>query len=205
MTISYAIPVCYEHEELNRLLTLLINNKRPEDEIVIQADQGNTTKEVYQVIDKFIQQIKLVEYPLKGDFGSFKNNLKKNCLGDWIFQIDADEYFTEEFIQNLHLILGENPTTEVFLLARINTVEGITQEHINQWRWNVNEKGWINFPDLQPRILQNSPKINWANKVHEILVGHTKYTLFPFDEEYCIIHNKTIKRQEYQNELYSML
>ena len=205
MIISYAIPVCYEHEELNRLLTLLANNKRPEDEVVVQADLGNTTNEVYEVIDKFKNQIKLIEYPLKGNFGQFKNNLKKNCLGDWIFQIDADEYFKEEFIQNLHLILNENPTVEVFLLARINIVEGITKEHINQWKWNVNEKGWVNFPDLQPRILQNSPKINWANKVHEVLVGHTKYSFFPFDEEYCIIHHKTIKRQEYQNELYSML
>jgi glycosyltransferase involved in cell wall biosynthesis len=205
MTISYAIPVCYEHEELDRLLSILVNNKRNEDEIVVQADLGNTTKEVYEVVDKFKHQIRLIEFGLKANFGQFKNNLKQNCKGDWIFQIDADEYLKEEFIQNLHLILQQNPTVEVFLLARINTVNDITQDHINQWKWNVNEKGWINFPDFQPRILQNSPKINWANKVHEVLVGHTQYSFFPIEEEYCLIHPKTIKRQEFQNTYYSTL
>jgi glycosyltransferase involved in cell wall biosynthesis len=205
MRISYAIPVCYEHEELNRLLTQLVENKRAEDEIVVQADLGNTTAKVYEVIEKFKDKIKLTEFPLKGNFGAFKNNLKSHCTCEWIFQIDADEYFNPWLIQNLHSILQQNPMTEVFLLARINTVDGITPEHINKWRWNVNEKGWINFPDFQPRILQNSPKIQWVNKVHEVLYGHTSYGFLPTDEEYCILHNKNIQRQEAQNTLYSTI
>jgi glycosyltransferase involved in cell wall biosynthesis len=205
MTISYAIPVCNEHEELDRLLNLLIKNKRPEDEIVVQADLGNATKEVYSVIDKFIQSIKLVEFPLKADFATFKNNLKKNCSGDWIFQIDADEYLSYQLIHDLHLILQQNPEIDVFLLARINTVEGLTQQHVNTWRWNVNEKGWVNFPDFQTRILQNSPKINWVNKVHEVLTGHNSYSFFPLEDEYCLIHPKTIERQEKQNTFYNLI
>lgn len=205
MRISYAIPVCYEHEELNRLLTQLVENKRVEDEIVVQADLGNTTAKVYEVIEKFKGKIKLTEFPLKGNFGVFKNNLKSNCTGEWIFQIDADEYFDPWLIQNLHTILQQNPTTEVFLLARINTVDGITPEHIQRWKWNVNEKGWINFPDYQPRILQNSRKIQWVNKVHEVLYGHTTYGFLPTEEEYCILHNKNITRQEVQNSLYNTI
>lgn len=205
MTISYAIPVCNEHQELNHLLNLLIKNKRPQDEIVVQTDLGNTTKEVYSVIDKFIRSIKLVEFPLKADFATFKNNLKKNCSGDWIFQIDADEYLSYQLIHDLHLILQQNPTIDVFLLARINTVEGLTQQHMDTWRWNVNEKGWINFPDFQTRILQNSPKINWVNKVHEVLTGHNSYSFFPLEDEYCLIHPKTIERQEKQNTFYNLI
>jgi glycosyltransferase involved in cell wall biosynthesis len=205
MRISYAIPVCNEHEELDRLLNLLIKNKRHQDEIVVQADLGNTTREVYNIIDKFIQSIKLVEFPLKADFASFKNNLKKNCSGEWIFQIDADEYLSYQLIHDLHLILQQNPTIDVFLLARINTVEGLTQEHINTWRWNINEKGHINFPDFQTRILQNSPKINWVNKVHEVLTGHNSYSFFPIEEEYCLMHPKTIERQEKQNTFYNLI
>ena len=206
MRISYAIPVCYEHEEIRRLLTLLIENKREEDEIVVQSDMGNTSPEVYKVLyDEFSYEIKHVQFPLKGNFGTFKNNLKSHCTGEWIFQIDADEYFNPWLIQSLHTILQQNPETHVFLLPRINTVKGITDQHIQKWRWQVNDKGWINFPDWQPRILQNSPKINWANKVHEVLVGHTSYGFFPTDEEYCILHHKTIERQEKQNTLYSVL
>jgi len=203
--ISYGIPVCYEHKELDRLLNLLIKNKRPEDEIVVQADLDNTTREVYQVVDRHKDQIKLVEFGLKGNFGAFKNNLKANCSGEWIFQIDADEYLKEEFIQHLPEILQDNPTIDLFLLPRINTVEGLTQKHIDMWRWRVDEKGWVNFPDYQTRILQNSPKINWVNKVHEVLTGHTTYALMPPEEFYCLIHPKTIDRQEKQNTLYSVL
>jgi len=205
MKISYAIPVCNEHKELDRLLNFLISNKRPEDEIVVQSDLGNTTKEVYQVIDQYKDSIKLVEFGLKGNFGNFKNNLKANCFGEWIFQIDADEYLKEEFIQCLPEILQNNPTIDLFLLPRINTVEGLTQQHIDTWKWQVNEKGWVNFPDYQTRILQNSSKIWWANKVHEVLIGHNSYSLFPAEEHYCLIHNKDIERQEKQNTLYSTI
>jgi glycosyltransferase involved in cell wall biosynthesis len=205
MRISYAIPVCNEHKELYRLLELLIKNKREEDEIVVQADLGNTTREVYNVIDQFKDKIRLVEFPLAGNFGAFKNNLKSNCSGEWIFQIDADEYLREDFIQHLHLILQDNPTIDLFLLPRINTVDGLTQQHIDMWRWQVDEKGWVNFPDYQTRILQNSPKINWVNKVHEVLTGHNTFAMFPPEEFYCIIHHKDIQRQEKQNTLYSVL
>jgi glycosyltransferase involved in cell wall biosynthesis len=205
MKISYAIPVCNEHEELMRLLSILITNKRDEDEIVVQCDQGNTTPEVYKVLDQFYGRISVIEFPLKGNFSAFKNNLKKHCTGEWIFQIDADEYVTIEFLQNLHIILQDNPTIDVFLLPRINTVEGLTQEHINKWRWNVNEKGWVNFPDLQPRILQNSPKINWGNKVHEVLMGHSTWATLPLEDDYCLYHPKHIERQERQNNLYDLL
>jgi len=205
MKISYAIPVCNEHEELMRLLSILINNKRDEDEIVVQCDQGNTTPEVYQVLDQFYSKINVIEFPLKGNFGAFKNNLKNHCTGEWIFQIDADEYLTNNFLQNLHLILQDNPTIDVFLLPRINTVEGLTQSHIQKWGWNVNEKGWVNFPDLQPRILQNSPKINWGNKVHEVLMGHNTFSTMPLEDDYCLYHPKQIERQEKQNTLYDLL
>ena len=205
MTISYAIPVCNEYKEIDRLLELLVKNKRNEDEIVVQCDQGNTTPEVYQVLDKYASNIKKVEFPLKGNFAAFKNNLKQNCVGSWIFQIDADEYLSKSFIQNLHTVLQSNPMIQVFLIPRINTVEGLTQEHIDRWKWQVNDKDWVNFPDYQTRILQNSPKINWGSKVHEVLLGHDNFSAFPAEEEYCLIHPKTIDRQERQNNLYNLL
>lgn len=203
--ISYAIPVCNEDRELDRLLDLLIRNKRDNAEIVVQYDTGNTSLEVFHVLDKYSKSIKVVSHPLKGNFAQFKNNLKANCSGAWIFQIDADEYLSEEFIINLPIILEENPKVDLFLLPRINTVEGLTEEHIKRWGWNVNEKGWVNFPDYQTRILQNSPKIGWASKVHEVITGHNNYTMLPAEEMYCLIHPKTIERQERQNNYYNAI
>lgn len=205
MRISYAIPVCNEDRELDRLLAQLLFHETPNMEVVVQCDQGNTTPEVYRVLDKYSAFIRVIEFPLKGNFAAFKNNLKKHCTGAWIFQIDADEYLSDSLIKNLLSILQSNPAVDLFLVPRINTVEGLTQEHINKWQWRVDEKGWVNFPDYQTRILQNSPKINWASRVHEVLTGHNNYVMLPAEEAYCLYHPKGIERQERQNNFYSAL
>ena len=203
MRISYAIPVCNEHIELEKLLGFLIKHIDKNDEIVVQCDQGNTTPEVYKVL--YDLQQSYLEFPLNGHFSNFKNNLKKQCTGDWIFQIDADELPHESLITNLKELLKLNPTTEMFLVPRVNTVEGLTQEHINQWHWNVNEKNWVNWPDYQTRIIQNNHKIKWQNKVHEQIIGASTQGVLPMEEEWCIYHHKGIKRQEIQNNLYNTL
>ena len=203
MKISYAIPVCNEHIELEKLLSFLLKHIDENDEIVVQCDKGNTTDKVYQVLQH--PRYKVIEFPLNGHFSNFKNNLKDHCTGDWIFQIDADELPHEFLITNLKELLKLNPTTEMFLVPRVNTVEGLTQEHINKWRWNVNEKGWVNWPDYQTRIIQNSPKIKWQNKVHEQIIGISTKGALPMEEEWCLYHPKNIERQEIQNNLYDSL
>jgi len=215
MRISYAIPVCNEHVELEKLLSFLRSHIDEGDEIVVQCDEGNTTPEVYKVLDKCadwaherhfdICRVKVIEFPLKGHFSNFKNNLKEHCTGDWIFQIDADELPHEYLITNLKELLKLNPTTEMFLVPRVNTVSGLTQEHVNKWHWNVNEKGWVNWPDYQTRIIQNGPKIKWQNKVHEQIVGVFTQGVLPMEEDWCLYHPKGIKRQEIQNNFYDNL
>jgi hypothetical protein len=201
-SISYAITACNEHVELKRLLDILANNIRLEDEIVVQMDV-TATDDVKAVVNKY----KLMNYfhPLNNDFATFKNNLKSLCTKDYIFQIDADEYPHPHFLESLPDILEYNSTIDVFLTPRINTVEGLTEQHIKQWGWNVNDKGWVNFPDYQWRIWKNSNKIKWINKVHERLDGFNEYSVLPQSEEYCLFHPKDIKRQEKQNEFYSKI
>jgi glycosyltransferase involved in cell wall biosynthesis len=207
MTLSYAIPVCNEWIQLEYLLDYLFKNKREQDEIVIQCDEGNTTSSVYQVLKQFsdYKQLKVIEFPLNKDFASFKNNLKDACSGDYIFQIDADEYPDDYLMATVEEVIKMNDSVDVFWVPRINKVEGLTQEHINKWRWNVDQDGRINFPDYQCRILKNVKRIKWKNKVHEVLTGHKSESHLPANDEYCLIHLKDIKRQEKQNELYSQL
>ena len=203
MKISYAIPVCNEHIELEKLLSFLLKHIDENDEIVVQCDKGNTTNEVYKVLQH--PRFNVIEFPLNGHFSNFKNNLKEHCTGDWIFQIDADELPHESLITNLKELLKLNPTTEMYLVPRVNTVVGLTQEHVNKWRWNVNEKGWVNWPDYQTRIIQNSPKIKWQNKVHEQIIGISTKGALPMEEEWCLYHPKNIKKQEIQNQLYNQI
>tara|TARA_R100000951_G_scaffold83238_2_gene70971 strand:+ start:52 stop:669 length:618 start_codon:yes stop_codon:yes gene_type:complete len=205
MKISYAIPVCNEWIELEYLLNYLFEHKREQDEIIVQCDEGNTTPSVYQVLEEYKEKLQIIEFPLNKDFASFKNNLKDNCSGDYIFQIDADEYPEEYLMDTIEWIIKENPKTDIFWVPRINKVEGLTEEHIKQWGWKVDPDGRVNFPDYQCRILKNVKRIKWKNKVHEILTGHQTESHLPANDEFCIHHLKDIKRQEKQNELYSTL
>jgi GT2 family glycosyltransferase len=206
MKISYAIPVCNELKEIQRLLKFLLKNKRPKDEIVILFDPINGTSNVEEYLRaKSINgEFNWVPFNFSGHFANMKNKLTSLCSGDYIFQIDADEMISEYCLKNLPLVLQYNPV-DVLLVPRINTVEGLTQKHIQKWGWRVNEKGWINFPDFQFRIYKNSPDINWKNKVHEVLEGFTTISELPLEEPWCLLHEKTIKRQEAQNEYYETL
>tara|TARA_B100001093_G_scaffold455996_1_gene466597 strand:- start:169 stop:795 length:627 start_codon:yes stop_codon:yes gene_type:complete len=208
MKISYAIPVHNEYKELKHLLNYLYNYKRPEDEIVIQCDKGNTTPEVYKVLDEYSKlnmSYKHVEFSLNSDFATFKNNLKDNCTGDYIFQIDADEYPEEYLMSTLPTIIKDNNKVDIFWVPRINLVEGLTTNHVKRWGWVMNNGNRVNFPDYQCRILKNVKRIKWKNKVHEVLTGYKTESKLPINDEFCLHHPKTIERQEAQNKFYNTL
>ena len=209
MKISYAITVCNELKEIQRLIGFLLENKRKEDEIVILFDSTNGTSEVeaflnYHTKDKFNWFI-WGKYAFDGHFANMKNKLTSLCSGDYIFQIDADEIPNKFLIDNLPEVLESNPEADMLRVARVNTVEGLTEEHIKRWGWNVNKKGWVNWADWQMRIYRRHPNIKWVNKVHEIIEGYKIHGLLPAEEEWALYHPKDIKKQEKQNEYYDTL
>ena len=201
--ISLAITVCNEHQELETLLDYLQERAlSPEYEIVVQIDQDNHTKEVVSVI--LDRGIKHWFYPLNKDFASYKNELTKHCLGEFIFQIDADELIALEMLELLPQILKANPEVDLYYVPRINTVSGITSEHIQKWGWKY-ENERVNWPDYQTRIYRNVPEIKWRNAVHEVIEGHKHFTVLPAVDELALIHPKTIEKQEKQNQFYNTL
>ena len=207
MKISYAITVCNEYVEIQKLVKFLLANKRPKDEIIVLFDQSNGSEEIAEWLVKHnkLPNFQMWRGYFDGHFGEWKNKLTDYCSGDYIFQLDADELPHPNLINVLPQILSMNPKNEVFLVPRVNTVEGITEEHIQKWGWNLNKKGWVNFPDFQTRIWKKEGRIRWYGKVHERLVNFNTYTNLPEDEIYSIYHPKTIDRQEKQNKLYSDL
>jgi len=207
MKISYAVTVCNEFLEIQTLLQKLITLKKPQDEIVVLWDSKNGDKGVETYLRKMNvgnTYFHWYPYDFDGHFADLKNELTKHCKGDYIFQIDADEYPHETLMDNIHSILEANDV-DVILVPRVNTVEGLTQDHIQKWGWNVNEEGWVNFPDPQWRIYKNSENIRWENKVHEKLVGYDTISNLPWAEELSLYHPKQIERQEKQNEYYETL
>jgi hypothetical protein len=210
MKIGYFITACNEYEELKKLLILLRTNIDKNDCIGVLLDENNVTEEVDSLCNQFLvpdnEAFRVIYSNLDNDFASFKNlgyHLFDDC--DWIFNIDADELPSSILIQNIKQIIDINPETELIYVPRINTVEGLTQDHINKWRWQVNEEGWVNWPDYQGRIYKRSPMIEWKGKVHERIEGMKKYSHLPAKEEFAFHHPKTIDRQERQNKFYETL
>ena len=210
MKIGYFITACNEYEELKKLLILLRTNIDKNDCIGVLLDENNVTEEVDSLCNQFLvpdnKSFRVIYSNLDNDFASFKNlgyHLFDDC--DWIFNIDADELPSSILIQNIKQIIDLNPETELIYVPRINTVEGLTQDHINKWRWQVNEEGWVNWPDYQGRIYKRSPMIEWKGKVHERIEGMKKYSHLPAKEEFAFHHPKTIERQERQNKFYESI
>ena len=207
MKISFAITVCNELVEIKKLVPFLLENKRIQDEIVILYDNKNGNPEVLEFLLPFnklpnVQTWRGLDWD--NNFADWKNKLNDYCTGDYIFQLDADEMIEVDFVKSVSEIVGLNPEVDLFYLPRVNTVAGITNEHIMKWQWRVDENNRINFPDYQGRIYRKG--LMWNNKVHEKIVGAKIYSILPIDESsYFLHHHKTITKQELQNNLYSTI
>jgi hypothetical protein len=212
--ISYTITASTEDKELHRLLRYITSKATSDNEIIIQLDSTTVTDEVRSIANNYmyptasgkVHKVNVIEFPLNNDFAAFKNNLHQYCNQPWIFNIDADELPTSKLLGMLPSILESNPEIDAFRVPRWNTVDGITPEHIQRWGWQSDELGRINYPDYQWRIYKNNGKIKWINPVHEQLTGFETYAELPSDiNDFSLFHNKTIERQEKQNQFYSTI
>ena len=209
INITYAITVCNELEEITKLIDFLKDKIEKEDEILIQYDEDSASDAIKNYLKIMSQlhntNIKVIGFPLNNDFASYKNNLKTHANGIFIFQIDADEIPSEYLMENIHEFIEYNKDVDLFFVPRINTVEGLTKEHIKKWKWNVTDAGWVNFPDYQTRLYRRTSEIEWQGKVHERIIGYNTLSVLPSEEQYCLYHHKKIERQEKQNAYYDTI
>ena len=216
MKISYGITVYNEHKELDNLLYHLSKHIRDEDEVVVTQDVSKVgdrsiVQDDFYALEKILEKyeygsyfknLKVNTFEFRKDFSALKNYTKEHCSGDYIFHIDADEIPNEVLLKQLPQILEINDTDLVWV-PRINIVNGITEFHMNLWKWRQTEQGWINFPDYQARIFKNADHIKWTKPVHEVIDGVKTYSHLPPHEELTLKHEKDIVRQEVQNNLYN--
>jgi len=134
--ITYAITVCTEYNEIKKLIPYLLDNKDPNDEIVVLYDNKNGDVKVWEFLQTH-KNIKSHQIEFDFNFSNLKNTLNSYCTQDYIFNIDADELPNLDFIKNIHNIIKNNPEVEMFWVPRINTVEGITMEHIKKYGWVI--------------------------------------------------------------------
>ena len=213
MKITYTIGTHNEGEAIDSLVTLLTANVNFIENELLIVDDFSTDAYTIDILNKIKEyrlarsspNIKVIQHALNKNFAEHKNFMTDNATGDYIFNIDADEFPSDFLLSNINGLISSNDTIEMFWLPRINIVDGITEEDIKKYGWQVNDKGWINFPDYQGRIYKRSPEIRWKNSVHEVLNGYKQFAVLPNEEQFCLYHNKTIEKQRLQNEFYSTL
>jgi glycosyltransferase involved in cell wall biosynthesis len=208
--ISFAVTTKNEGEYVANLLNQLVPFCiETGDEIVI-LDDYSTDEYTLSILDAYDSVdnsnfLKVYKHSLNNDFAAHKNYLNDKCSGDYIFQIDADETLHPNLLKYLHDILGYNADIDLFMIPRVNIVNGLTDEDIAKWGWSINNLGWVMFPDLQTRLYRNVEHIKWHGKVHERIVGYKTHTSLPQEEEWSLYHIKDIERQRKQNQLYASL
>ena len=207
MIISYGITVHNEAEELRRLLDVLYKNIDDNDEIIVCVDgEDDAVRFELDIYSKKFYDdsrvMKVYQRELKKDFASQKNSVIENSVGDYVFHIDADEYPNEILIKQLKEILTIN-NVDLVWIPRVNTIDGMKEEHIKRWGWKVTEKGWVNYPDYQARVFRNNNSIRWERPLHEVIRGYKTYSHLPPHEELSLYHPKTIERQEEQKMFYN--
>lgn len=205
--ISFAITTHNEGSYIRQLIDQLIPHvDKTGDEIVV-VDDNSTDDYTSQILYNYADQdkIRLYSHALDSDFAAHKNYLNSLCNGDYIFQVDADEKFHDNLLTYLHDIVYNNTNVDMFLIPRVNMVNGLTDADTRRWGWTVNELNWIMFPDYQTRLYKNREDIKWEGKVHERIIGYKTHAPLPAEEAWSLYHIKDIVRQREQNAYYDTI
>ena len=206
--ISYLLTCKNEGYQLQSLIELLYKYKTDSECIILDdyTDDVDTLNVLNNVKRDGSGFFTVYQHQLNNNYSTHKNFGKSLCRGEWVWQIDADEMPSEVLLTNLHEILDSNPTVELFWVPRINNFIGVTDAHAKQWGWDINNPNkWVNWHggDYQGRIFKNLPHLRWERPLHEKIEGYKVSSKFPKEEEFALIHTKTIEKQIQTNVRYN--
>ena len=202
MKITYAIGVCTEQLELQSLLNFLLCVKDPDDDINVLVDTTKATPNIWSVLKA--SGVTVCMRAFDNNFSAHRNFHIEQCKGDYIFMIDADEIPQENLIRTIKNTIRETGA-DLIHVPRMNLCPGYTQTWLQNHKFQVNEVGWINWPDYQGRIFKRDPTIKWGKNLHEKIEGAKKSIGLPSSPNNGLWHVKTIEKQDYQGKFYDSL
>lgn len=128
---------------------------------------------------------KVVQVDFKG-FGDLRNQAIAACSHEWIFSLDADERCTEEVASEIHQLMADKNSADVYRVPRRNFFMG---------RW-IKHSGW--YPNYrQPQLFRKGHMTYDQKAVHEGYlintskpIGHLKNAIwqFPFKNMSEVLH-----------------
>jgi hypothetical protein len=199
LSIGYMVLCKNEGQSLENLLAQITKFKAPQDKIYVVRDKNGTNSKTKYIIESYKDDIIAYERPVDRAIHDQKNWLAKQSDTDYLFYLDADELLDEKFYMIVHQLVEGNDV-DIFFLPRTNIVIGLTEEYRMSRGWHVDEKGRVNWPDVQDRLFKNNKGIHFNPVPHGRLIGHESFAELPLEELYAIYHEKSMEKQKSDNE-----
>ena len=197
-SLSYAITTHNEGDSIKKLIELLYKNKKECDEVIVLDDFSSDPTTI-----TYLNKVpNLYKKKLMKNFASHKNYLNSLCNCDYIFQLDGDELPTINLLKFIRNVINYRNDIDLYWIPRDNQLYDIDMDYIKKWKWNIDQKSRINYPDYQGRVYRNNPNIYWHRPVHEIITGHKTQTILPKDSGVDILHHRHMNHQIRSNNFY---
>lgn len=146
-----------KNEENNLLRALSWGRKIFDEQIVVDTGSEDNTAELAQALGAKVFHFEWID-----DFSAARNFAITQCSGDWIFFLDADEYFEEKDVLKLRSTVQKVDSETVKVNGEIR-------------KYNVIETPWINDGkddgSVQARIFRNVPYLRYEGAIHEQLTA----------------------------------
>lgn len=122
------------------------------DEIVV-VDSGSSDKTV-AIAREFTDRVLFRGWE---GYGAQKNYAVRQCAGDWVLSLDADERVAEDLRVEIRAMLATDPPVDGFRIPRKNYFQGAWIRH----------GGW--YPDRQLRLFRRERGAYSETLIHESL------------------------------------
>ena len=195
-SITYAVEVCTEARELNDLLTFLTENKMP-------AMTSTCSSTPAKLLKRSETSSRASIYPRASVNTTVISRRTATITRRSVRVITSSCSMPMRSHRDSHPHIKQFDG-DILFIPRINIVPGYTRAFLEKHKFNVNDAGFINWPDYQGRYYKNDPKITWSGKVHEKLTGSEANAL-EANPSTAIWHVKSVAKQNAQNELYESL
>lgn len=173
------IIITYNEEAI--IETALKSLQRVCDEIIV-FDSFSTDKTA-----EIVKQYGCIVYSCEFDnHRNQKNRAIEKCRNEWILVIDADEYFDDELINNIHNLVEQNEI-DCFGFARKNSIDN---------------GELLCFPDFQTRLFKNYVRYSGHPFHHHNIYYRNQKNSTEYGN---IIHKKTKERATDQCNMYSTM
>lgn len=155
-TVSVVIPLFNKKPHVARAIQSVLIQTRSPNEVVI-VDDGSTDGGAEVVRSKFGSSVILISQPNRG-VSLARNAGVQNTSGEYIFFLDADDWWLEDHIERLLRIISLNPEAGLLATARALHVDGVIYRHRSASRFNASKRrlSFLKEFSANPNLFQTS-------------------------------------------------